>query len=348
MRQLTGAVITVAAACAVTAVVLASVTAAGHSAPPVTEKTKPTPGAAGPPPVSAAPYYVVVNGALGTATVRRTATGAKIEAVRRPRGATFIGVAAAGDDRTFVLAAQTSSTSDFYRLRLSGHGTPGRLVALAVPPLPGRLGSCLAQLAGLAVSPDGRLLAISLLSNCPTGDSGPSEILIVALGSGRTLAKFHPGDGYPMSLSLSTTGTLAYSWTSTQIGVSIIPDATEPDASPRSLISGSASVSGFNGAGSPLITPDGSAVIVTVGRGSLTLALAEFSVRGTARRLLTPPVRDPAQYCGPLWTDASGRGILAGCGDNSEYQIRGRQLTRLRKPWQLPAYNTPTPPLIAW
>ncbi len=347
MRRVTGAVMAVAAACALTAVVLANVPVAGHSAPPVTKKTKPTGRNAGSP-VSAAPYYIAIDGRFGTATVRRTATGAKIASVRRPHGARFMGVAAAGDDRTFVLAAQTSSTSHFYRLRLSGKGQPGRPALTAVPPLPGRLGSCLAQFAGMAVSPNGRLLALSVLSNCPTGNAGPSEILTAQLGSGRTLAKFHPGNGYPMWLSWTASGSLAYSWTGNPIDVFIIPNATRPGASPRLLIRGTASVGGFSDADYPLITPDGSAVIVTVGRGSFTFAIAEFSVRGTARRLLTPSIRDPAQFCGPLWTDSSGRGLLTGCGDNSEYEIQNQQLTKLRKPWQLPTYNVPSGPLIAW
>lgn len=168
MRQLTGAAVAVAAACALTAVVLA----AGRSASPVT-KTTPAHGAAGSPPVSAAPYYVVIDSRVGTAAVRRTATGAKIATVRRPRGATFFGVAAAQDDKTFVLAAQISSTTHFYRLRLSARGRPGRLALTAVQPLPRRFGDCPAQLAGLAVSPDARLLALSVLSNCPTGNAGP-------------------------------------------------------------------------------------------------------------------------------------------------------------------------------
>lgn len=347
MRQLTGVVVAVAAVGALTAIVLANIPAARHSAPLII-KAKPTQGASGSPPVSAAPYYVVINGRTGNATVRRTATGAKIAAVRRPRGTTFTGVAGAADDRTFVLAAYAPSASRFYRLRLGRKGRPGRLILTAIRPLPRRFGSCPAQLAGLAVSPDARLLALSVLSNCPTGNAGPGEILTARLGSGRVAAKFHPGHGYPMFLSWTTTGSLAYSWTSTAMGIFIIPRATQPGDSPRLLISSSASVGGFNGAAFPLITPDGSAVVVTVARGSLTFAIAEFSVRGPARRLLTPPVRNPAQFCGPLWTDASGRRLLTGCGDNSEYEIQNRHLTKLHGPWQLPTYPTPSAPLIAW
>lgn len=346
MRRVTGVTIAAAAACALTAVVVANVPVAGHSAPTTIKKAKAP--SAGISPVSAVPYYVAIDQRSGAATVRRTATGAKIATVRPPHGAAFGGVAAAGDDRTFVLVAQTSSTSRFYRLRLSGKGQPGRLALTAVRPLPTRFGSCPVSLAGLAVSPDGRLLAASVLSNCPTGRAGPSEILTARLGTGRTLATFHPGDGYPMWLSWTTAGSLAYSWTGAELDVFIIRNATKPGASPRLLIKGTTSVRGFDDANYPLITPDGSTVIATVGRGSFTFALAEFAAGGKARRLLTPPVRSPAQFCGPLWTSASGAGLLTGCGDNSEYEIQNGHLTKLHSPWQLPTYNVPGAPAIAW
>jgi hypothetical protein len=298
--------------------------------------------------VSAAPYYVAVDARFGTATVRRTATGAKIATVRRRHGMRFFAVAAAGDDRTFVLAAQTSSASHFYRLRLGRSGRPGQPVLTAVPPVPVRIGHCLAQLAGLAVSPGGGLLALSVLSNCPTGNAGPSEILTVRLASGRVMARFRPGNGYPMWLSWTASGSLAYSWTGRRTGIFIIGNATAPGSSSRPLIRSSAIVGGFSQADYPLITADGSALIATVARGSSTFAIAEFSLRGAARRLLTPPVHNPARFCGPLWADASGRRILTGCGDNSEYEIRNGHLTKLGRPWQLPFYAVPGPPLIAW
>ncbi|HYK32395.1 MAG TPA: hypothetical protein VEV63_10560 [Streptosporangiaceae bacterium] len=347
MRHITGAAVAAAATCGLTAVTLISCSGVGHSAP-IPRVAKTAHHAAGSPSVSAAPYYVAISVRFGTATVRRTATGAKIATVRRGRGLRFFAVAAAADDRTFVLAGQTSSGGHFYRLRLSRNGRPGRLVLTPVPPIPATLGHCPAQLAGLAVSPGGSLLAASLLSNCPTGNAGPSEILTVRLASGRTAARFHPGDGYPMWLSWTASGGLAYSWTSRQTGIFIIPRATAPGSSPRLLIRGSASVGRFSEADYPLITSDGSALFATVARGSSTFAIAEFSLRGTARRLLTPPVGNPAQFCGPLWTDASGSRILTGCGDNSEYEIRNGHLTKLHKPWQLPFYAVPSPPLIAW
>jgi len=347
MRRISGTAIVVAAACVVTAVVLANVLTACHSAPPVTKNIKQAHHPAGPTPIAMAPYYVAING-NGGATVRATANGAKIATVRPPRGLTFDGVAGSENDTTFVLAAKSASASRFYELQLNSKGRPGPLAREAVPSLPRHFGNCPTQLAGLAVNPDGRLLAISLLSNCPTGRAGPGEILTVRLASGHALATFRPGDGYPQSLSWTLSDGLAYGWTGSTTGAWLIPDAIKPGASRRMLISDSSGVDGLTYAYSPLITPDGSAVIATVGSGT-KLAIAEFSVRtGKARWLLIRPVHSPAQYCGPLWTDTTGRGQLVGCGDNAEFEIQNRQLTKLAKPWQLPIYNVPTAPLIAW
>ncbi len=343
MRQVTTAAIATAAACVLGAIVLANLPAGGHSAPPVTHKTKVVTGR---PAVKVAPFYLALDARSGSVTVRRTATGAKIATVRKPGGANFAGVAGSAGDRTFALATLTSSGSHIYVLHLNARGHPGRLAKTAIQPLPAHVGDCPVALAGLAVSQDDRKVAVSVLSNCPDGRAGPSEILTAQLASGRTLATFHPGNSYPMWLSWSATGSLAYSLPSA--GIYIIPNATRPTSAPRLAIRYSASAGGFSGADRPLLTPDGSAIIATVARGSSTSAIADFSVRGTARHLLTPPVRDPAQFCGALWTDFAGRRLLTGCGDDSEYEIRNRHLTRLSKPWQLPAYNVPSGPAIAW
>jgi len=331
----------------VAAIVLANVPTAGHSAPPVTEKTKHGHLAAGPTPVAMAPYYVAIN-RYGGGAVHATATGSKIATLRPPRGLKFDGAAGSENARTFVLAAQSASASRFYQLQLNSRGKPGRLSLRAVPSLPRRFGSCPTALAGLAVSQDGRLLAISLLSNCPTGNAGPGEILTVRLATGRLLATFRPGHGYPQSLSWTLSDGLAYGWAGPRAGVWLISDATKPGASRRMVIGNSAGIDGLSGADNPLITPDGSAVTATVGSGT-KLAVADFSVRtGKARGLLIRPVRSPAQYCGPLWTDTTGRNQLAACGDGAEYEIQNGHPTKLASPWQLPTYLVPGGPLIAW
>ncbi len=166
--------------------------------------------------------------------------------------------------------------------------------------------------------------------------------------TGHVIAKFRPGDGYPQSLSLTTAGALSYEWSGTRSGIWIIPKATSPGSTPRRLIGPSAGVKGYHGAGNPEVTPDGSLVLTTLFKGSSEV-IGEFSARtGKGLRLMTEPVRDPAQYCGPLWTDASGARLLLACGDAAEFEVSNGRLTKLPSPWKLPTYPVPGAPLIAW
>jgi hypothetical protein len=101
------------------------------------------------------------------ALIRSRLTGRTIATVRVPREfGTFAAVTAAGDDQTFVLAAQKLShmgddpypATSFFRLRIYPAASPGHravLTRLAVPPLPvGRAPI------GIALSPDGTKLAL--------------------------------------------------------------------------------------------------------------------------------------------------------------------------------------------
>jgi hypothetical protein len=317
---------------------------AGHLAPKVTPTS--TPSA-----IAEARYYVTVNVQASSAVVHRTASGRAVATIKPPHGTDFVSVAAARDDRTFVLAAETASAIRFYRLHLSAAGRPEPLEPASVPPLPERAGSCHVQLAGLAVTPDGRTLAISTLSDCANGRAGPSEIETASLASGAVLATFRPGNGYPLSLSWTADGALAYDWSGPQPGVWLIPSAASPGSRPPAahlLIPGSAGLGGYTGAQDPMITPDGSAVLATLGQGT-SLEVAEFSARtGKILRILIPAAADPAQYCGPLWTDPSGRHLLAACGNSAEASIDNGHLTHLPPHWQLPSYPVPGGPQIAW
>ena len=89
-------------------------------------------------------------------------------------------------------------------------------------------------------------------------------------------------------------------------------------------------------------------VIATIGRGT-RLEVAEFSaLTGKLLRVVVPPVSNPATYCGPLWTDAAARHVLAACGQRAQASIDNGRLTKLRPLWGLPGYPVPGPPLIAW
>jgi hypothetical protein len=332
------------AAGAAALIVIGGLALAGHFNP----GTAPVPYVSPLPALAEAPYYLTIEAQGSSAVVHRTASGAVAGAIAPQRGTRFISVAATRDDRRFALAADTGSGTRFYSMDLGPAGRPGPLEPISAPTLAERSGGCPVRLAGLALSPDGRTLAVSTLSDCASGGAGPSEIDVVSLPSGSVLSTFRPGNGYPLSLSWTGGGALAYDWTGPQPGVWLIRSAASPGSRPHLLIRGSAGLGGYTGAQNPLITPDGSAVIATLGRGT-ALEVAEFSVRtGRVLRVLIPAVANAAQYCGPLWTDSSGQHLLAACGDGAESSIDDGNLTRLPSRWQLPFYATPGGPQIAW
>jgi hypothetical protein len=130
------------------------------------------------------PYYVAVANSSLT-VVRATWTGATLARIttRTP----VAGVAGAADGRTFVLDEQRSIVGGsvtwvgqptFYLLRLTASGTEESLTRLAVPAIPNGT-----VVSGLALSPDGRKLAVDV-------DSGSwpqarlTEIMTYTLATG--------------------------------------------------------------------------------------------------------------------------------------------------------------------
>jgi len=103
-------------------------------------------------------YYVAVDGRL--AEVGATATGAVLAAIRTPTPTAgyFEYVSGAADDRTFVLAAVRRLRTELYLLRLDPHA---RTATLSPLPFTVAIGADL-QFAGLALSPDGRKLAVAV------------------------------------------------------------------------------------------------------------------------------------------------------------------------------------------
>jgi len=163
-----------------------------------------------PPPATASgvpPYYVALTVApewyaypvLGLRdstpqaadlVVGETFTGKLVATVKPPRGATFIGVTAAADDRTFIVDARPlgsnfgSGHGTWYLLRLTPGGTPAaRLVRLPIPGVPEAF-----LAGGIAVSPDGTELAVSSLDWHNAADGGQAEILrIYSVATGALL-----------------------------------------------------------------------------------------------------------------------------------------------------------------
>ena len=229
---------------------------------------------------------VVANGSPGTplqteVVVRDSASGrvtgrAKVLSDTMPA---ILNVAAYPDDRAFLIGTTEWGANGrpeyrFFRLRVSASGKPGPLTELRSPALPEGYG-----VQGFAVSLDGKLLAISLLYNAPSGTQWRGEIRVIDLATGKTrtwTAPVHDGhyfipgppswvDGdrmlaftWQVSKNLTTTNTVMQ-------GVRLL-DTSAPAGNlmeSRQIVSSRAVPGTIQSA---LITPDGRNVIVAASR----------------------------------------------------------------------------------
>jgi len=216
------------------------------------------------------------------AVIRDSASGRVTGQVRVLSNATpaILDVAAYPDDRSFLIGTTEWGASGreeyrFFRLRVSAGGQAGPLTELRSPALPGGY-----QVQGFAVSPDGKLLAISLLYNSPDGGTewlGEMRVIDLATGKTRTWTApvqdghyFIPG---PPSWA-DDDRMLAFTWqvsknltTSNTVmrGVKLL-DTSAPGGNlmdSRQIVSGQAVPGTIQSA---LITPDGRYVIVAASR----------------------------------------------------------------------------------
>ena len=193
-RRWPGWLTPLAAAAAVVAVVAGSLGLSGV----IGRQSAGTSASAGP--LAGVPRYFVtlpLRNSLSAprAVVGATATGALLGTVRPPEPhSAFQWVTAAGDDRTFVLAAgkppadgqsiQDWGAFSFYRLVLDRSGHPAGLTRLPIPPQKG--------ITGVALSPDGHKLAVSVQ---PSHGQTGSSIRIFSLATGAEREWTWPGQG---------------------------------------------------------------------------------------------------------------------------------------------------------
>jgi len=279
---------------------------------------------------AAAPYVVTTGGGAGRAVVTDAFTGRTTGIVSPPPGSSFAGVAAAGDDHTFLLAARGETSVGFYEERLGVSGRPGPLVL--VFSLPGR------TVPWFAVSPDARVLAYEAADQIRT--------ISLATGVGRS---WTAGDGKAIGLSLASDGTLVFEWLprgALQYAQVRLLDTAAPGPGPGRELPLRVVVPGCANAGnlvclplSPLITPDGSTVFAAYvfnGKGGLVTQVQEFSAR-TGRMLgaVTPTVDSERQsvVCEALWSNPGGSQLTAFCGRAGT--IAGRHFSPAS--WKLPA-----------
>jgi hypothetical protein len=160
------------------------------------------------------------NPAVGDdhAAIRDAITGRTLATIRPPKPyVMFAGVYGAADDRTFVLAAQTTvagsqtAREKFFYARFNPAGHAVTLTPLALPGLP-----VSNTFAAAALSPDGTRLAVE-------NQNGPTQITVYSLPSGaaRTWTAYGTqpqamGSGPIDVLSWSGNGILAFGWQGSQ------------------------------------------------------------------------------------------------------------------------------------
>jgi len=274
------------AAAAVIAVITAGALVAGLAAAhkPAADK----PAVSGPAPAGLPHFYVTTSSGPGgrgiQAVVRASASGKVTGTVPVPSaipvewadsGGTF--VTAAADDRSFIIGVQggQAPTKTGLDLRLFGFaisaaGKPGHLTELA--PAPARDETT----EGIALSPDGKLLAVSMMRSTPGNYAPTIQVLNLATGAIRTWTV--PTRNYPYLIGPPSwadgSRVIAFTWLrSTQSGLMAAPrgirllDITAPGGN---LLAGTLIVpNGVVAAGSlvsALITPDGRDVIVVTWR----------------------------------------------------------------------------------
>jgi hypothetical protein len=274
----------------------------------------------------AAPYYVAVSSDGGSAGVWDAATGRELAAIDAPtepsgHGARyptlFTSIAAAGDDRTFVLGATASTNSEkafpvwLFEVRLAADGSPGPLQPLSFPrQQQGTVGHWYQSIASIALTADGTRLAIAT-NRVYRDQNGPADIEVITLATGatRTWTSAPQDIG---SLSWAGESTLAYACD----GVCLL-DTTAPGrelSQSRLVIPWSTRYQGLQSLQWPMITPDGSAIYVAMEGSPGSLALVEFSARtGRPLRVVIQPENTDGAFCGTLWSDPSGRHLTAAC-----------------------------------
>lgn len=194
----------VAAAAAVAIVVATSLVIAGSFHGTQRASTSVAPAQAGVPPYYVALRFSSHNRCCDTpktrAVVVNTATGAVLATIAPPKPyVTFAGVSGAGDDRSFVVAAQRNlnqPVTRFFLLRINPAAHPGERARLTPLPVPADKSGLLS----FALSPDGASLAVA-------GFGNNIQILNVSTGAQRT---WHPGLGGGF-LGTATTDAL-FSW----------------------------------------------------------------------------------------------------------------------------------------
>jgi hypothetical protein len=153
-------------------------------------------------------YYVTTGHFRPVASIRASATGKLLATVALPRtiDPKMSQVAAVGDGHTFALALLAYPRTRFYRLQVGDGGRSAGLTRLNAAPLPaGEYAD------GIAVSPDGRRLAVAAQDS--GGRHGVVEVVWLATGATRIWTTAQAG--IPAGVSWAGGHTLGFFWEGT-------------------------------------------------------------------------------------------------------------------------------------
>jgi hypothetical protein len=247
-----------------------------------------------------------------------------------PRNEEFIGVAAAGDDRTFVAASAVSTGKPirFYELRLDHAGRPGPLIRL-------RFSRPVFAWSSMVATQDGEEVAGVV------GGAGNPGVTVISTATGRVRTWTWSG---PEPQHLAWSGDHAIDFvTNTPVGdgsrarlrsslrrLSTSAAGTGSNlATSRVLVRAFARLGSLPRQSSWLVTDlqaagTGRTAIAALssGNGGATrqVLLHMSAVTGRPLRVLTPPAAGWSHdgvYCDLLWSDGSGRHLLVTCGPHT-------------------------------
>ena len=333
------------------------------------------PAVSGSAPASLPRFYVTTSSAPGgrgiQAVVRASGRGQVTGTVPVPSaipvewadsGGTF--VTAAADDRSFIIGVQGGQAPTklgldlrLFRFAISAAGKPGRLTELAPAPMRNETTE------GIALSPDGKLLAVSLQNDSSPDAVGAIQVLDLATGAIRTWTAparsvYIPG---PPSWA-DGSRVIAFTWLrSTQSGLMSAPRGIrllDTAAPGDNLVAGTVIVpSGVVAAGSIVsarITPDGRDVIVVTWRdltprASTHTVVVQFAeLRAATGRLVRLLCTQTGRYDEvPVTTLQDSLGVLSLSSQGRYALVQGTQFGWLDVGGPDPGRFTPLPAVPA-
>jgi hypothetical protein len=287
------------------------------------------------------PYIVLLPAGDGTATVRNVFTFHTVATIAPLPGQFMVGIAAAGDDRTFVIQAEvggtrqqihgkkvgppiSSSTIAFDELRLDADYRPLSLVKLFTVPA-NDVDST------FAISQDASMLAYS------TGNG--FETVSLATGARRSWPGVDGGGASIGTMAWAGDQHLVFEWTSNSASgqpaaagtrlLDVAAGGNMLQASRLIVPFGQHCSSRAGWCDPPAITADGSKLLMTkdiTTGGDTTGSVQEVSVRtGQVLAVVAPPVTQltPGPNCLALWSDPSADQMILSCAAHSERYDHG-------------------------